>query len=196
MARFKCEMNLQNLTRCVGSTCHDGLLAPGMWDRAWRAPRRVEHPETHPHTRGAVGYAEYSSRTLTPGLQLCKECTDTPLWRASQSVFDTFPVHHPCTQELPDKVSDIPVGYSFLHRFDASPVRDRVEVARSVACYDPLVDFPTVAGEFLSDVRHGVVGASVWPESIGMGTKVRFPYWFQDHAKGFLYYPVKQGWDA
>ena len=74
MARFKYERNLQSLARCVGSTCHDGLLVPGVWDRPWRAPRGVGHPETHPHTRGAVGYAEYSSRTLAPGLQLCKEC--------------------------------------------------------------------------------------------------------------------------
>jgi hypothetical protein len=77
MARFKCEMNLQNLMRCVGSTCHGGLLAPGMWAQTWRAPPGVEPRETPPHTQGAVGYAEYSSRTLTPGLQLCKECTTT-----------------------------------------------------------------------------------------------------------------------
>src|SRR5713101_8173281 len=71
-------MNLQNLARCVGSTCHDGLLAPGMWDRAWRAPRGVEHPETHPHSQAVVVYAQYSSSTLTPGLQLCKECSEPP----------------------------------------------------------------------------------------------------------------------
>ena len=76
MARFKYERNLQSLVRCVGSTCHDGLLMPGVWDLLWRAPRGVGHPETHPRTRGAVGYAEYSSRTLAPGLQLCKECSD------------------------------------------------------------------------------------------------------------------------
>jgi hypothetical protein len=74
MARFKYERNLQSLARCVGSTCHDGLLVPGVWALPWRAPHEVGHPETHPRTRGAVGYAEYSSRTLAPGLQLCKEC--------------------------------------------------------------------------------------------------------------------------
>jgi hypothetical protein len=80
MARFKYERNLQSLARCVGSTCHDGLLVPGVWDPPWRAPRGVGHPETHLRTRGAVGYAEYSSRTLTPGLQLCKECNYSALW--------------------------------------------------------------------------------------------------------------------
>src|SRR5215471_15937655 len=70
-------MNLQNLVRCVGSTCHDGLLAPGMWDCAWRTPRGVGPPETHPHSQAVVVYAEYSSSTLTPGLQLCKECKIT-----------------------------------------------------------------------------------------------------------------------
>ncbi len=84
MARFKYEVNLQNLARCVGSTCHDGLLAPGMWDRAWRAPRGVGHPETHPHSQAVVVYAEYSSSTLTPGLQLCKECTYPTLWATAQ----------------------------------------------------------------------------------------------------------------
>jgi hypothetical protein len=77
MARFKYAVNLQNLARCVGLTCHDGLLAPGMWDRAWRTPRGVGHPETHPHSQAVVVYAEYSSSTLTPGLQLCKECIVT-----------------------------------------------------------------------------------------------------------------------
>src|SRR6266446_10674897 len=72
-------MNLQNLARCVGSTCHDGLLAPGMWDCAWRTPRGVGPPETHPHSQAVVVYAEYSSSTLTPGLQLCKECSEPPV---------------------------------------------------------------------------------------------------------------------
>src|SRR6266478_6473439 len=76
-------MNLQNLARCVGSTCHDGLLAPGMWDCAWRTPRGVGPPETHPHSQAVVVYAEYSSSTLTPGLQLCKECNNTTLWRTT-----------------------------------------------------------------------------------------------------------------
>ena len=75
MARFKYDTNLQHLARWVGSTCHDGLLASEVWGIDWRAPRGAEHPETHPHTRDAVVYAECSSRTLAPGLQLCKECS-------------------------------------------------------------------------------------------------------------------------
>src|SRR5216684_5024609 len=133
-------MNLQNLARCVGSTCHDGLLAPGMWDCAWRTPRGVGHPETHPRTRGAVGYAEYSSRTLAPGLQLCKECNDTPLWGSGQGVLKVSSGHHPGTQELPEEVSDIPVCSSLLYRLDEPPMRDRVKVARSVPFDDPLGD--------------------------------------------------------
>ena len=79
MARFKYDANLQNLTRCVGSTCHDGLLASAVWGIDWRTPRGAGHPETHPHTRDAVVYAECASRTLAPGLQLCKECTKPSL---------------------------------------------------------------------------------------------------------------------
>src|SRR5216683_5928158 len=83
-------MNLQNLARCVGSTCHDGLLAPGMWDRAWRTPRGVGHPETHPHSQAVVVYAEYSSSTLTPGLQLCKECNSVSAPQTGKSVATLF----------------------------------------------------------------------------------------------------------
>src|SRR6266849_3223692 len=97
-------MNLQNLARCVGSTCHDGLLAPGMWDRAWRAPRGVEHPETHPHSQAVVVYAEYSSSTLTPGLQLCKECNRTPLWGPGGRVEHlAICVEHASFQPLPNQ---------------------------------------------------------------------------------------------
>ncbi len=97
MARFKYDVNLQNLARGVGSTCHDGLLASAVWGIDWRTPRGAGHPETHPHTRDAVVYAECSSRTLAPGLQLCKECSVSvlgPLAEASVSIlaistFDT-----------------------------------------------------------------------------------------------------------
>ncbi len=93
MARFKCEGNLQSLARCVGSTCHDGLLASGVGALPWRAPRGVGHPETHPRTRGAVGYAEYSSRTLAPGLQLCKECSlSYDVTRLSRNCSDWYPL--------------------------------------------------------------------------------------------------------
>ena len=74
--------------------------------------------------------------------------------------------------------------------------RCTIQVARYVSLNDPLVGLACTTGQSFADVGHGVIGASIWPESIGMGAKVRFPYWFQDHAKGFLYYPVKQGWDA
>jgi len=53
-----------------------------------------------------------------------------------------------------------------------------------------------VSGESIREVGSGIIGASIWPESIGTLTKIYFPYWFQDHAKGFLYYPVVYGWDA
>ena len=104
MARFKYDTNLQHLARWVGSTCHDGLLASEVWGIDWRAPRGAEHPETHPHTRDAVVYAECSSRTLAPGLQLCKECNCTALrgpcgGRGEMAVFED-----PCLEpgfELP-----------------------------------------------------------------------------------------------
>jgi len=84
------------------------------------------------------------------------------------------------------------VPYGFLK--EAS--RCVIEVARYIAFNDPLVDCPTVTSELLSYVSHSVIGASVWPESVGVDTEIGFPYWFQDHAKGFLNNPVQQGWDA
>src|SRR5436309_6008902 len=42
---------------------------------------------------------------------------DAPLWGARQGFLDVSPIHHACTQEFPEQVSDIPVGYSLLHRF-------------------------------------------------------------------------------
>ena len=104
MARFKYDTNLQHLARWVGSTCHDGLLASEVGGIDWRAPRGAEHPETHPHTRDAVVYAECSSRTLAPGLQLCKECNDAPLWSSRKGFLHLFLVHDSGTQELPDEV--------------------------------------------------------------------------------------------
>src|SRR5215471_15436413 len=107
-------MNLQNLVRCVGSTCHDGLLAPGMWDCAWRTPRGVGPPETHPHSQAVVVSAEYSSSTLTPGLQLCKECNDSALWCTTirLMVLPLFDISR--FQHIADKVQELSVLNSFL----------------------------------------------------------------------------------
>ena len=66
---------------------------------------------------------------------------------------------------------------------------DRVEVAGYVAFYHPLVGL-TLSGQPIGNVCYGVIGASIWPESVGMLTKVCFPYRFEDHAQGFLYNAV------
>src|SRR6266852_7365126 len=127
-------MNLQNLARCVGSTCHDGLLAPGMWDRAWRAPRGVEHPETHPHSQAVVVYAEYSSSTLTPGLQLCKECKHSSLWRAVCCWPPYVPVYHPRCEPLLDRSSAVWAGG---HLFQEGRVLAALKAACD-SCLEPV----------------------------------------------------------
>jgi len=66
----------------------------------------------------------------------------------------------------------------------------RIVVARYVACNDPLVR-AAVSGEPFSKVRHGVIGAAVWPESIRVSTEIGFPDWFQNHAKSLLDNPVE-----
>src|SRR5215471_2828658 len=123
-------------------------------------------------------------------LQLCRGRDDSPLGCAGQGFCKCPVVEHTRTQKLPDEVSDVSVRYSSLNGFHQPPVRNRVEVAGYVALYDPLVAQPVVRGEPFANVGHGVIGASIRPESIGVGTKVRLPYGFKDHAKGFLYDPV------
>ena len=59
--------------------------------------------------------------------------------------------------------------------------RCMIQVARYVSLNDPLVGLACTTGQSFADIGHGVIGASIWPESIGMGAKVGFPYGFQDH---------------
>jgi len=75
-------------------------------------------------------------------------------------------------------------------------MRDRVEVAGYVSFYHPLVCGSATSEESLFQIGDDVIGASIWPETIRVCAKVGLPDWFQDHAKGFLYNPVKQRWDA
>ena len=71
--------------------------------------------------------------------QLCRGSDDTPLRCAGQGVFMSPVFQDTGTQKLPEKVSDIPVGYSLLHRLVRPPMPDRVKVARYVA-FDPSID--------------------------------------------------------
>jgi len=56
-------------------------------------------------------------------------------------------------------------------------LRCMIQVACYVAFYDPLED-PSVSGKASSKVCYGIIGASIWPESIGVSAKVGFPYGF------------------
>jgi site-specific DNA recombinase len=49
-------------------------------------------------------------------LQLCRRRDDPTLWCSCKGFFNFTLIHDTCTQEFPDKVSDIPVCYSFLDR--------------------------------------------------------------------------------
>ena len=74
-------------------------------------------------------------------------------------------------------------------------MRDGVEVARYVSLNGPLVGLACTTGQSFADVGHGVIDASIWPESIRVLTKVCFPYWFEDHPQGFLYNPIAYAGD-
>src|SRR6266705_1467736 len=73
--------------------------------------------------------------------------------------------------------------------------RCMIQVAGYVSFNGPLVILSSTAGESFADVGHCIIGASVWPESEGALTEVGFPYGFEDHAKGFLYYPIPYAGD-
>jgi hypothetical protein len=67
---------------------------------------------------------------------------DAPLWGACQGFTIVFLMHHPCTEEFPEQISDIPIRYSFLDRFDEPPVRNGVvgrEKPRLPLCLSPQV---------------------------------------------------------
>jgi len=71
----------------------------------------------------------------------------------------------------------------------------RIEVACYVAFDDPLIG-PSLSSQFVTKTGYGVIGAAVWPESIGMDTEVCLPYRFQNHPKGFLCNPVAYAGNA
>jgi len=145
-------------------------------------------------------------QTQVPGFHVSIECMeidigrerahDAPLGCTGEGCSSVPVVQYPCTQELPEQISDIPVRYSFLDRFHEPPVRDRVKVAGYVSFYDPLEGRPAGACKPFTQVGHRVIGASIRPESVRMNTKVGFPYRFQGHAKGFLDNPVTYAGNA
>ena len=186
MARFKYERNLQSLARGVGSTCHDGLLLPGMWDLPWRAPRGVGHPETHPHTRDAVVYAEYSSRTLAPGLQLCKECTYPTLWATAQRwvVGPFFAVSR--FQGSFDQPQEAVVLDVFSENVHQDGMVDISETPFDVSFDEPLGPLPD-----LVDLFEGRVASPVRSESVAMFGEWWFLGGFQDGASDVLHHFIR-----
>src|SRR5712691_9900677 len=171
-------MNLQNLARCVGSTCHDGLLAPGMWDRAWRAPRGVEHPETHPHSQAVVVYAEYSSSTLTPGLQLCKECKHPALRCALIRVRQRSRLSHAGLQPLADQPQYAPIIDPLLDTRSQMAMCDGVEKSTDIRIHYPVdVALPALRPQCVQRLMWTVA----LPEAVGTLLKVLIEDRLHDH---------------
>src|SRR5215831_11507803 len=96
----------------------------------------------------------------------------------------------PCAQDsVPSEVACLLPGREF-HPLEAPGFAWRTKVAGYVSFNDPLVR-AAVSSQPFSNIGHGVIGASIWPESIGMDTKIGFPYRFQNHAKSLLDNPVE-----
>src|SRR5215510_3300029 len=64
-SRFQRDAHRQGYAAGVCSTCHAGLLAPGARGVHGPAHSEAVPPETHHHSRGAVGFVAYWSRTLS-----------------------------------------------------------------------------------------------------------------------------------
>lgn len=187
MARFKYDTNLQNLARWVGSTCHDGLLASEIWEIDWRAPRGAGHPETHPHTRDAVVYAECSSRTLAPGLQLCKECTNSSLGcpcirRREEANFD-----HSCFQPVTQ------CGGEYGQFGQQWAVVNIVKASADVCVEDPRTC--VLATGRRENSLNRIHRTASWSKSIGVRLKARLPFRFQGRFDDCLHHPVLPGRD-
>jgi len=116
--RLKCDAHLQGWAAGASATCHAGLLVPVAKGLHGTACSGAVPPETHHHTQVAVVFVECSSKTLPACWQLCRKCNDTPLWCAGQGCLPFSLCQDTCTQKLPEEVSDVSVGYSFLDRFD------------------------------------------------------------------------------
>jgi len=179
MARFQCERNLQSLARCVGSTCHDALLVPGVWDLSWRAPRGVGHPETHPRTRGAVGYAEYSSRTLAPGLQLCKECKDAALRRTLVGVHQRSRLQHARVQPLAHQSEYSSITDSLLDNLPQMAPVQVVEKSTDIGIHDPA---NTLCPAPLASLMPCIMGMTSWPKALRAVVEVLLVDRFQHHG--------------
>ena len=109
------------------------------------------HPETRPRTRGAVGYAEYSSRTLAPGLQLCKECNHSSLWRPCFRWHEYAVVYHARFEPLPDGSSEVGAGVDlFQEGFLVDAVKAACDVCIEHISRCVLYDFDYLCDRILT----------------------------------------------
>jgi len=114
------QLIIGRLEDCA-ATLHDGLAATN-WtskrDLIRALVKRVEVARDDVNIVFRIDPYPGDSDPEKKSLQLCRGSDYSPLRGACQGCTNISPVHHSCTQEFPEKVSDIPVRHSFLDRFD------------------------------------------------------------------------------
>jgi len=110
MPGSKCGENSRVLARLVGSTCTDGLLAPGVWDGALEGPVVEWGTKPIPYPGRSWFDAESCRATLAQVCNVVRGVNDSTLWRAAQGSFMAL-MHHQARRN--SKVNlGYPIGYS------------------------------------------------------------------------------------
>ena len=93
---------------------------------------------------------------------LCKRSNYSSLRRALISVTELFPLHNPCTQELPDEPKQTLIFDTPSQQFHQLPMVDRVEVRIYVSLDYPVV--PVCASHVKGHIIDGIHRAAIWSE--------------------------------
>jgi hypothetical protein len=130
-------------------------------------------------------YAEYSSRTLTPGLQLCKECKDAALWRASVRRREEAHFDNSCFQPLAQcGGEDGQFGQQWF-------MVNIIKAAANIRVEHPWTTLSTIHRHM--DGLNRIHRAAPWPKAVGVGFKARLPFWLQGCLDDCLHHPVLSG---
>jgi hypothetical protein len=122
-AGFKRALNLPELRVTTFSTAHDHLLVPEEWEGQDACRVGAGRRESPHHSWDIAVCVEYSSRTLTEGSQLCKECSGSPLGCPRPGGSEDSALHDPGFEPTLD---------------ESSQSRKRVELGEQIGVIDPV----------------------------------------------------------
>lgn len=177
VAGLKRDAYLQHAAGSRCSTGHDGLLAPGATGAPPAASAAAEPPEIPPHSWGAVGCVEYSSKTLAPCLPLCRKCNASALWRPFVGVHQRSRFQHARVQPRAHQPQYASIIDPLL---DACPQRAPVQGIEKSP--DSRLDSPSDGQRpaLLTPRVQRVMGTMALPATVGKGLEILREDGFQD----------------